>query len=158
MRAVASAHVPRDAIAVAIESLMLHSGIDKDEHTIRGPTLTTSHAIHLAGDPTAAADEAKKALATIRSPDGSYRHEIVADPEDRQVTMSLFPDRRLAGRARRAETKSTASEMEAFGISGLTVVPRDGTISNGWSVLASVSFDVDMRRAARQLHTDNQPP
>lgn len=44
--------------------------------------------------------------------------------------------------------------MESMGFKSLTTSPKDGIISNGWCVLASVSFGLDTRSATTLLHPD----
>lgn len=80
LRAVATAHVPRDAAATAVESLLLLANIQKNDCTMRGPHLGVSFTVHFEGTDAESAAMATQALAAMRRDDRSYRSGSIADP------------------------------------------------------------------------------
>lgn len=155
LRVVASAHIPREAAETAVEELVLFAGLCRDDLHLRGPHLGVSHAVHFSGDDVSAATKAAKVLDAMRKPCGGFRSTKVADPQGFPIDVSLYADRSLADRARRAETKSTATLLEAAGFEGLSVRPRDGLIALGWFAIAAISCDPDLRRAVTTLNVEN---
>lgn len=144
LRAVASAHIPREAAETAVEELVLFAGLSRDDFLRRGPHLSTSHVVHFSGDDGAAAANAAKVLDAMRKPEGGFCSTEVADTQGFPIEVSLYADRSLEDCARRAETKSTASVLEAAGFTDLSIRPRDGLIALGWFRIAAISFDPDL--------------
>lgn len=147
LRVVADSHVPRSAIQIAIDAFVVAAGLPRGCYHLRGPNLSVFHSTHFDGTASEAAEKAKTILASLRQPDGTFRREYVSTPDGQDVAVAIYLDRSLADRARRAETRSTSDTMEAMGFKDIVADPRSGLIYTGWTPLASIAFDPDVRRA-----------
>lgn len=102
LRAVASAHLPREEMHLGVEGFAMHAGLPPGCFTIRGPAPSTLRA-------TPALPRAALALLDcIRLGDGK-----IPNPDGGAVQVSLFPSRLLADMARRIETHSAVRPRTA---------------------------------------------
>lgn len=151
LRAVASTTVPREAMRTAIEAFVAEAGLPRDCYSIRGPSISMYHTIKFEGTESAAAGNAKALLDSIKMGGGRYRRETIPAPDGSDIQVSIFPDRSLADRARRAETHSAADIFFDMGLQDAVAAPRDGLISYRWAVLANIRYDTTERRAITNI-------
>lgn len=111
------------------------------------------HTIKSEGPEHAAAGNAKTLVDSITFGGVHYRHESIPSPGESGIHMSIYPDRSLADRARRAEIRS-AAVLTDMGLQCAVVAPRAGLISLGWVVLANVHYDTEARRAVTTISPD----
>lgn len=104
------------------------------------------HAINLEGAEATAASNAKTLLESIKLGGGQYRQETISAPDGANIRVSVYPDRSLADRARRAETRNAADVFLDMGLQDAVAAPHHELISLGWAVLANIRYDTEARR------------